>query len=68
MSLATVHFACARSNCLSSDIRTLFIIFSGTAAQRGLWLPRHTRFIDHTQRRTTVGRTSQDEWLQSKNM
>jgi hypothetical protein len=34
------------------------IIFSGSAAQRGLWPPRHTRFLDHTQRRTTVGRTT----------
>jgi hypothetical protein len=35
----------------------LFIIFSGFAAQRGLWPPRITRFLDHTQRRATVGRT-----------
>jgi hypothetical protein len=39
----------------------LFIIFSGSAAQRGLWPPRHTRFLDHTQRRATVGRTPLDE-------
>jgi hypothetical protein len=29
----------------------------GSAAQRGLWPPRFTRFLDHTQRRATVGRT-----------
>jgi hypothetical protein len=33
------------------------IIFSGSAAQCGLWPPRHTKFLDHTQRRATVGRT-----------
>jgi hypothetical protein len=39
----------------------IIIIFSGIAAQRGLWSPRHTRFLDHTQRRATVGRTPLDE-------
>jgi hypothetical protein len=39
----------------------IIIIFSGSAAQRGLWPPRHTRFLDHTQRRATLGRTSLDE-------
>jgi hypothetical protein len=34
----------------------LLLIFSGCAAQRGLWPPRHTRFLDHS-RRATVGRT-----------
>jgi hypothetical protein len=38
-----------------------FIHFSGSAAQRGLWPPCTTRFHDHTQRRTTVGRTPLDE-------
>jgi hypothetical protein len=32
------------------------IILSGSAAQRRLWPPRYTRFLDHT-RRATVGRT-----------
>jgi hypothetical protein len=31
------------------------------AAQRGLWPPRITRFLDHTQRRATVGRTPLEE-------
>jgi hypothetical protein len=35
--------------------------FSGSAAQRGLWPPRPRGFRDHTQRRTTVGRTPLDE-------
>jgi hypothetical protein len=39
-----------------------FLSFSGSAAQRGLWFPRITRFLDHTQRLSTVGRTSLDEW------
>jgi hypothetical protein len=28
----------------------------------GLWPPRYMRFLDHTQRRATVGRTPLDEW------
>jgi hypothetical protein len=40
----------------------LFVVFSGSAAQPGLWPLRHTRFLDHTQRRATVGRTPLDEW------
>jgi hypothetical protein len=39
----------------------IFIIYSGSAAQRGLWPPRFTWFLDHTQRRVTVGRTPLDE-------
>jgi hypothetical protein len=39
----------------------LVIIIPGTTAQRGLWQPRHTRFLDHTQQRATVGRTPLDE-------
>ena len=33
----------------------------GAAAQRGIWPPSFTRFLDRTQRRTTVGRTPLDE-------
>jgi hypothetical protein len=33
----------------------------GSAAQRGPWPPRNTRFLDHTQRHATVGRTPLDE-------
>jgi hypothetical protein len=43
------------------EIYLLFIILSGSAAQRGLWPPRFTRFLDHTQRHGTVGRTPLDK-------
>ena len=36
--------------------------FCGAATQRGAWPPRSWGFLDHTQRRTTVGRTALDEW------
>jgi hypothetical protein len=35
----------------------LLLFFSGSAAQRGFWHPPFTRFFDHTQWRSTVGRT-----------
>jgi hypothetical protein len=44
----------------ASFIRSSFF-FSSSAAQRGLWPPRTTRFFDHTQRRATVDRTPLDE-------
>jgi hypothetical protein len=37
------------------------LFFSGSATQRRLWPPRLTRFLDHTQRSATVGRTPLDE-------
>ena len=37
-------------------------VFCGAATQRGSWPPHSWGFLDHTQRRTTVGRTSLDEW------
>jgi hypothetical protein len=40
----------------------LFVCFSRSAAQRGLWPPRNTRFRDHIQRRATFGRTPLNEW------
>jgi hypothetical protein len=36
--------------------------FCGAATQRGSWPPHYWGFLDHTQRRTTVGRTPLDEW------
>jgi hypothetical protein len=41
----------------------LSIIFSGSAAQRGLWPPPARGFLitDYTQRRATFGRTPLDE-------
>ena len=41
---------------------TGFFFFSGAATQRGSWPPHSRGFLDHTQRRTTVGRTPLDEW------
>ena len=35
---------------------------SGAATQRGSWPPHSRGFLDHTQRRSTVGRTPLDEW------
>jgi hypothetical protein len=34
----------------------------GAATQRRSWPPHSWVFLDHTQRRTTVGRTTLDEW------
>ena len=35
--------------------------FCGAATQRGSWPPHSRGFLDHTQRRSTVGRTPLDE-------
>jgi hypothetical protein len=40
----------------------LLFSFCGAATQRGSWLPHSRGFLDHTRRRTTVGRTPLDEW------
>jgi hypothetical protein len=48
--------------CTNTGLLLLFICLSGSAAQSELWPPRHTRFLDHTQRRAAVGRTALDEW------
>jgi hypothetical protein len=40
----------------------IIITLSSFAAQRGLWPPRITRFLDITQWRTTVVRIPLDEW------
>jgi hypothetical protein len=42
------------------SFKLLLLLLFGTTAQSGLW-PRHTRFLDHIQRRATVGRTLLDE-------
>jgi len=36
--------------------------FCDAATQPGSWPPHSWGFLDHTQRRTTVGRTPLDEW------
>ena len=38
-----------------------FLFPCGAAAQRGPWPPQFLRFLDHTQRRITGGRTTLDE-------
>jgi len=47
-------------------VRTLlynhYFFFCGAATQRGSWPPHSWGFLDHTRRRTTVGRTPLDEW------
>ena len=41
----------------------IFLFFCcGAATQRGSWPPHSWGFLDHIQRRTTVGRTPLDEW------
>jgi hypothetical protein len=44
--------------------RIYLYFLSGSATQRGLWPPRHTRFLDHT-RRVTVGRTPLERVISS---
>ena len=39
-----------------------FFLACGAATQRGSWSPNSWGFLDHTQRRITVGRTPLDEW------
>ena len=42
--------------------RYIWFFFCSAATQRGPWHPHSWSFLDHTQRRTTVGRTPLDEW------
>jgi hypothetical protein len=44
------------------------IFLSDSAAPLGLWPSRTTRFLDHTQRRATFGRTPLDEWSARRNL
>jgi len=46
---------------ISAALR-LKVFFIGAAAPREPWPPHFLRFLDHTQRRVTVGRTPLDEW------
>ena len=46
----------------SRNLFHTFFFVCGAATQRGSWPPHSLRFLDHTQRRTTVGRTPLDEW------
>ena len=40
----------------------VFFVCCGAATKRGSWPPHSWGFLDHIQRRTTVGRTPLDEW------
>ena len=46
----------------SANDRFFFFFLCGAATQRGSWPPHSGGFLDHTQRRTTVGRTPLNEW------
>ena len=41
---------------------TLIFFYCGAATQCGSWPPHSWGFLDHIQRRSTVGRTPLDEW------
>jgi hypothetical protein len=43
-------------------IKSYHFFSCGAATQRGSWPPHSWGFLDHTQRRTTVGRTPLDKW------
>ena len=59
---------CWRKHVVVYNTRLLFVCLFvclfvfGAAAQRGPGPPQSRRFLDHTQRRTTVGRTPLDKW------
>ena len=53
--------------CINQNIKiyiSIYIFFfcCGAATQSGPWPPHSWGFLDHTQRRTTFGRTPLDEW------
>ena len=52
---------CTTRSWVISSLRQFFLFFCGAATQRGSWPPHSWGFLDHTQRRTTVGRTPMDE-------
>jgi len=45
------------ASCISREV-----FFCDAATQRGSWPPHSWGFLDHSERRTTVGRTPLDEW------
>ena len=55
---------CAIVTAITIDVATdnYHNFFCGAATQRGSWPIDSWGFLDHTQRRTTVGRTPLDEW------
>jgi hypothetical protein len=59
----SLHASCPL---LLSDFKEIWYNFffpCGSPTQRVSWPPHCWGFLDHTQRRTTVGRTPLDEWL-----
>ena len=70
--LARSHRACIVWCCMYSlrllmidgqNVRNMWILFVfGATAPQWARASSFTRFLDHTQRRTTIGRTSLDEW------
>jgi hypothetical protein len=44
------------------NVISLYFFSFGAATQHGSWPPHSWSFLDHTQRRTTVGRSPLDEW------
>jgi hypothetical protein len=49
-------------NTLRTSFPFFVDFFCGAGTKRGSWPPHSRGFLDHTQRRTTVGRTPLDEW------
>ena len=55
---------CRRGACrqVARHLCYIYFFFCGAATQRWSWPPHSWGFLDHTQRRTTVGRAPLDEW------
>ena len=64
MKIWNMHIACWITNATNTHseyVVCLFFVFGATALQWAM-ASSFLRFLDHTQRRTTVGRTPLDEW------
>jgi len=61
--IADVLKQCVRHS--TGCYKICFFVFGATALQWAM-ASSFTRFLDHTQRRTTVGRTPLDEWARSQ--
>ena len=60
--LFSLLYLCLVSIFYRKEIIRILFFFCGAAAQRELWPPHSWGFLDHAQRRTTIGRTALDEW------
>jgi len=56
------NFSILSSKLARNMWRFFFFFFCDAATQRGSWPPHFLRFLDHTQRCTTVGSIPLDEW------